>query len=40
MVMVMKVVGIDLIILSHNFKFEKFAVFLTSYMAITGYFFR
>ena len=39
MVMVMKVVGIDLIKLFRNFKFEKSAVILTGYMAIAGYFF-
>ena len=39
MVIVMKVVGIDLIKLSRNFKFEKSAVVFTGYMAITGYFF-
>ena len=40
MVIVMKVVGIDLIKLSRNFKFEKSAVILTGYMEIAGYFFR
>ena len=40
MVIVMKVVGIDLIKLFPNFKFEKSAVILTGYMAIAGYFFR
>ena len=40
MVIVMKVVGIDLITLFRNFKFEKSAVILTGYMAIAGYFFR
>ena len=34
----MKVVGIDLIKLFRNFKFEKSAVILTGYMAIAGYF--
>ena len=38
MVMVMKVVGIDLMKLFRNFKFEKSAVILTGYMAIAGYF--
>ena len=38
MVMVMKVVGIDLIKLFRNFKFEKSAVILTGYMGIAGYF--
>ena len=38
MVMVVKVVGIDLIKLFRNFKFEKSAVILTGYMAIAGYF--
>ena len=38
MVMVVKVVGIDLIKLFHNLKFEKSAVILTGYMAIAGYF--
>ena len=38
MVIVMKVVGIDLIKLFRNFKFEKSAVILTGYMAIAGYF--
>ena len=37
---VMKVVGIDLIKLFRNFKFEKSTVILTGYMAIAGYFFR
>jgi len=37
MVMVMKVVGIDLIKLFLNLKFEKSAVILTGYMAIAGY---
>ena len=36
----MKVVGIDLIKLFRNFKFEKSAVILTGYVAIAGYFFR
>ena len=36
----MKVVGIDLIKLFRNFKFEKSTVILTGYMAIAGYFFR
>ena len=40
MVIVMKVVGIDLIKLFRNFKFEKSTVILTGYMAIAGYFFR
>ena len=39
MVIVMKVVGIDLIKLFRNFKFEKSDVILTGYMAIAGYFF-
>ena len=39
MVIVMKVVGVDLIKLFRNFKFEKSAVILTGYMAIAGYFF-
>ena len=39
MVIVMKIVGIDLIKLFRNFKFEKSAVILTGYMAIAGYFF-
>ena len=39
MVMVVKVVGIDLIKLFCNFKFEKSAVILTGYMKIAGYFF-
>ena len=39
MVIVMKVVGIDLIKLFRNFKFEKSAVIFTGYMAIAGYFF-
>ena len=34
----MKVVGIDLIKLFRNFKFEKSAVILTGYMEIAGYF--
>ena len=38
MVMVVKVVGIDLIKLFCNFKFEKSAVILTGYMEIAGYF--
>ena len=33
MVIVMKVVGVDLIKLFRNFKFEKSAVILTGYMA-------
>ena len=36
MIIVMKVVGINLIKLFRNFKFEKSAVILTSYMAIAG----
>ena len=39
MVIVMKVVGIDLIKLFSNFKFEKSTVILTGYIAIAGYFF-
>ena len=35
----MKDVGIDLIKLFRNFKFEKSTVILTGYMAIAGYFF-
>ena len=40
MAIVMQVVGIDLMKLFRNFKFEKSTVILTGYMEIAGYFFR